>query len=72
MSTSDVVHLRDGPAVPRAALDILWSLENRGFTIKRAGDVLVVGPRAQLTDDDRAAIAEHRLSLLRLVEWLRL
>jgi hypothetical protein len=60
LSGSDFVVLTDGPTVPLAALQLAWQLEDKGCTMRIDGDVLVVGPRDRLTEDDRAAIRHWR------------
>ena len=66
-SNRSFVVLRNGVSVPLDALRLLWELEDRGLHIHDDGDALAVGPRAQLTDFDRAAIRRHRDSLRILV-----
>ena len=66
-ASSQTVVLRGGLTVDVAALRLLWSLEDRGVDVRLAADgALLVGPRAALTDTDRAAIREHR----NILEWL--
>jgi hypothetical protein len=71
MSTSDpvLVVLKSGLSVPVDALTLLWRLEDRGLSLRPDGDALVVSPREHLTDDDRAAIRQHRDELLALVRY---
>ncbi len=69
-SRSEFVALKGGLAVPLAALQLLWRLEDRGLEVRlseRGG--LLVGPRAELTPDDRAAIREHKPVLVTLVAY---
>jgi hypothetical protein len=69
-SDDELVCLKDGPAVPRAAVNLILALEDRGVVVRRDGAALKVGPRSLITDADRAAIKVHRDALLRLTEWL--
>ena len=69
VDTNDTaVTLRHGVVVSLAALRVLWALERRGLVIEREGDLLAVGPRSELTDDDRRQIRKHRDELLSLIE----
>lgn len=70
MSTAtepQTVVLRDGWSVTIAALQLLWSLEDRAFTISADDDGLYVKPHSRLTDADDAAIRAHRDDLIKLV-----
>ena len=70
MSASDFVTLRGGLTLPVAAIRLALDLENRGLTMTiDAGDVLVVGPRERLTDDDRALIRRWKRHLLAIVTY---
>lgn len=71
MNASDFVTLRDGCTLPMAAVELAWSLENRGLhlAIDGAGDVLSVGPGDRLTDTDRAQIRRWKPHLLALVRY---
>lgn len=70
-SGSDLVCLRGGLVVPVGALQILWALEDRGFTLKRDADgYLVVAPRERLTSADFTAIRRHRNELLALLDYV--
>lgn len=60
MSASDFVTLRDGLVLPLAALQLAWSLEHKGCTLRVDGDQLFAGPRDRLTDDDRLGIRRWR------------
>ena len=48
--------LRAGIVAPIEALELLWSLEERGLEVTLEGEQFAVGPRARITDDDPAAI----------------
>ena len=65
-----VVVLRGGLSIPLAAMQLLWNLEDRGFTLCSEADRLVVAPRSQLTPDDDALIRQHRDALLALVRYV--
>ena len=55
------VVLKGGLTVPLEALQVAWSLEDRGATFDVEGSELVVdGPRSLLTDQDRTAIRRWR------------
>jgi hypothetical protein len=66
---SDLVTLRDGRVVPLPALQILWMLEDRGLDLQLDGDDIVVRPRGQLTDDDRAQIRRLKPHLVALIAY---
>ena len=69
-SDAQVVTLRGGLVASLDALRVLWSLEDRGCSIRvtPAGSLLV-GPREQLTDGDRAGIQKYKAELIRLVNY---
>lgn len=46
---------------------LLVSLKNRGFAVGVQEKRIVVSPASRLTDDDRAAIREHRDEVVRLL-----
>ena len=70
VSEDQLVALRGGLAVPVEALRILWLLEERDFNVWLTDTGgLRVAPGSKLTTDDRAAIAEHRDALRKLVEY---
>jgi hypothetical protein len=70
VSDSDgIVTLTAGLTVPLLALQVLWSLENRGLRLNVDGDWLMVGPREKLNDDDREAIRRWRSHLLALIAY---
>jgi hypothetical protein len=62
VSASNFVTLRGALIVPRLALDLALDLEQRGchLVMEPVDDVLVVGPRELLTDEDRAQIRKFR------------
>ena len=65
----EVVTLNGGLAVPLAALQLLWSLEDRGFTVRRVATGLLVNPTERITPADEAAIRRYRDELLALVHY---
>lgn len=67
MSASDFVMLRGGLTLPLAAVQLAWSLEDRGLHLDLDGDVLNVGPGDRLTDEDRALIRRWKPHLVALV-----
>ena len=52
------------------ALQLGWTLEDRGFRLRPVGDKLQVQPHQRLTADDVAAIKAHRDELLALVKYV--
>ena len=63
------VVLSDGYSVPLPALQLLWNLEARGFSLDidpREG-ALVVRPRSRISPEDDRQIRQHRDSLRALV-----
>ncbi len=67
---ADLVVLHGGPAVPLAALQVIWDLEERGFSLRRDGDCLVVTPGSRLTGEDKAVISRHRQAVLAVLTYL--
>jgi len=68
---SDLVTLRPGCTVPLEVLILAWSLEDKGCSVVvEPGDVLRVGPRDRLTDDDRQAIRRLKPALLELAKYV--
>jgi hypothetical protein len=53
--------------VPDQALQILWSLEDRGVQIKIDHDALTMKPMSKITDSDRRLIKKYRAHLMHLV-----
>lgn len=68
-TATETVMLKGGLVVSVDALQVLWSLESRGFEISEAHDLLVVGPKGQITPEDDQAIRAHRDELLLLVRY---
>jgi hypothetical protein len=70
MSRSDFVTLRGGLTLPLGAVQLALDLEQRGLHLRREdGDVLFVGPRERLTDDDRAGLRRWKRHLLAILEY---
>jgi len=69
MSSSDFVVLRGGLALPMAAWRLAWELEARGLHMAVDGDMLTIGPRELLTDEDRTAIRRWKPHLLAIVAY---
>jgi hypothetical protein len=53
--------------VPDPALHLLWSLEQRGVSIRIDDDVLVMKPMSLIPESDRKLIRRYRSHLLHLV-----
>lgn len=69
MSATDFVVL-PGLTLPLAAVRLALDLEHRGLHLAREdNDVLVVGPRERLTDEDRALIRRWKPHLLAIVTY---
>jgi hypothetical protein len=56
-------------AIPAEPLRLLLELEERGFSLERDGDDLVVRPSRQLTAHDRPRITRWKQHLLTLMEY---
>lgn len=70
LSSNSLVVLRDGLSVELGSLQVLWRLEDRGLSIRIGDDgQLRVGPRADLTAGDHAAIRAHRDAIVQLVRY---
>jgi hypothetical protein len=63
------VLLRGGLAVPVAPVVLLFALEQRGLSVSREGDYLVVRPKGRLTDEDRRQLARWKAHLLALIDY---
>ena len=53
--------------VPDQALQILWSLEDRGVQIKIDHDALTMKPMSKITDSDRRLIKQYKSHIMHLV-----
>ena len=63
-----LIALRNGPTVPVPVLELGWSLESRGLTLKVEGDKLRVsgpgGVKPTLTPEDVEAIRKYKVHLM--------
>lgn len=67
---TEQIALTGGPLVSLAAVQVLLSLEARGFQIRSGADgAILISPRASLTAADDAAIRAVRLDLGALVRY---
>ena len=65
-----LVTLRGGLVVPLAALQVAWSLEDRGARFELADDDrILVRPASVLTDEDRQNIQRWRGALRAIVAY---
>lgn len=70
MKNSEFVTLRGGLTLPLAAVRLAWDLETRGLHLSLdKGDVLIVGPRERLTDEDRTLIRQWKSHLRAIVSY---
>lgn len=67
--SSELVPLKDGPAVPLAAILLHLALEERGFSVRVEGSLLCIAPASQLTAADHAAIRQHRDALFGIATY---
>ena len=70
MSTSafEIVTLKNGHAVPRAILCVLWALEDREVTIELDADgFIVLTPAIAVAEHERDIIRQHRADVVRLL-----
>ena len=66
----EAITLRGGLTVSLEALQLAWSLEERGVQVTLSDDHgLVVRPRSQITPSDDQAIRQHRDELIALVRY---
>ena len=63
------VILKGGVSVRLLALQLAWTLEDRGCTLAVDGDDLLVTPSELLTDADRQQIRHWREELKRIVRY---
>lgn len=61
---------RGGLTCPADALRLLFDLEGRGFRLEPRGDMLIIQPHAQLTEDDCRQIRRWKLHLLALLAYV--
>ena len=70
MAASDrYVSLRGGLVVPVDPYMLMFELEDRGFSLSRDGDALVVKPYERLTPDLCGRIRRWKHHLLALVDY---
>jgi len=66
----EAITLRGGLTVSLEALQLAWSLEERGVQVTLSDDDgLVVRPRSQITPSDDQAIRQYRDELIALVRY---
>jgi hypothetical protein len=66
----EFVVFHGGLTLPLPAVALALDLERRGLYLRREDwNVLVVGPRKYLTEDDRAGIGRWKPHLLALLEY---
>ena len=53
--------------VPDPALHLLWSLEDRGVTIRIEDGLLLMQPMSKIPESDRQLIRRYKFHLLHLV-----
>ena len=69
-SSDAFVLLKGGLVLPLAAVQFALDLEQRGLQLRvEDGDVLFVGPKNRLTDDDRVRIRRWKLHLLAIASY---
>ena len=67
----EAITLRGGLTVSLPALQLAWSLEERGVQVTLSDDDgLVVRPRSQITPSDDQAIRQYRDELIALVRYV--
>jgi hypothetical protein len=70
MSSSSFISLPGGPTLPAAVIELAIDLQQRGLHLTvEQGDVLFVGPRNRLTEEDRAGLRRWKLHLLALLAY---
>lgn len=71
LAPPELVTLRGGLTLPRPALQLVWGLEERGFSLRvTAGGDVEIQPTAALTTRDRAAIQKWRRHLAAVVHYV--
>lgn len=65
------IELRDGPALPTAAISLALELESRGYTFSVSQDRLILSGGDGLSAEDRKEIKRWRLHLMALVDYGR-
>jgi hypothetical protein len=70
MSTPPAFVVLGRLTLPLAAVELALDLERRGLHLRHEdGDVLFVGPRERLTDEDRAGLRRWKLHLLAILDY---
>jgi hypothetical protein len=69
LSACDFVTLKGGLTLPVAAVRLALDLQARGLHLGADGDMLTIGPRALVTDDDRALCRRWKQHLLAIVAY---
>jgi hypothetical protein len=70
MSASNFVTFRGGLTLPVDAVRLALDLEHRGISLTvEDGDVLAVGPRDRLTDEDRTLIRQWKRHLVAIITY---
>lgn len=69
-SSSELVVLRNGPAVPVALLRRLWALEDRGCRFTLEDDAVRIRPASAVTPEDLAYLRAHRQAVRELVAYV--
>ncbi len=60
---------RGGLTVPAEPLRLMFEMEDRGFTLTREGDVLVVTPSNPLTAEDAVRLRRWKFHILSLLDY---
>ncbi len=68
-SPSDYIELREGPALPTAALNLALALESRDHAIGVRDGKLTVSDGSKLSAQDREDVKRWRLHLMALVDY---
>jgi hypothetical protein len=63
------VLLKGGLAVPIEPMQLLFNLQERGFSLVPDGDALIVQPCDQLTAEDCRSLRRWKLHILALLEY---
>lgn len=71
MAVSDrrYVLLRGGLALPVEPMLLALELEERGFSMRREGETLIVQPAHELTPEDRQRIRRWKHHLIAVIEY---
>lgn len=69
MTASDEYVFLPGLTLPIAAVLLALDLERRGCQMERDGEDILIGPRALLSEDDRAAIRYWKRHLIAILTF---